>query len=79
MLKAQQQLADFVAGGRVGGLEFQRALFDWYERNQAAVDAWLLKGDVEEPMFERDPIGYAYMEMPNPETMIGRFMLKLGM
>lgn len=49
----------------------------WYARNQAAVDRWLSHNP---PMagWGYSRIGWAYLEMPNPETIIGRLLLALG-
>jgi hypothetical protein len=52
------------------------AIDRWYLRNRAAVDKWLRANPLPHEM---NAVCYAFMEMPNPETWFGRFLLWLGL
>jgi len=55
----------------------------WYLRNGPAVERWLERhpppADFVRGAWEpRRRAAWAYLEMPNPETWLGRFLLSLG-
>lgn len=58
-------------------IEHMRRADAWYDRNRAAVDRWLVSHPPDGP-YGGCPHYYAYAEMPNPETVIGRILLRLG-
>ncbi len=55
----------------------------WYRRNVRAIEQWLNRNpppalwEPEEPEFKRR-LSWAYTEMPDPESTVGRILLALG-
>lgn len=55
--------------------ETRRALA-WYARNSEAVSVWLVKHPPPDAWCG-SRVEWAYLEMPNPETAIGRVLLRV--
>ncbi len=59
-------------------------MLDWYERNRARVDAWLARNPPPPNFAATAPpdlrrLEWAFLEMPDPERLLGRVLLALGL